>query len=184
MSSTAPSMPARWFGETAALRDDFERACAHAEVIAQDLKWRTLATGIEVTELKAESLAAWVECRQSWDPQRGAQLTHAWPRMFGRPRDLLRSEERLQHRRVHMTTDQSPLQPEVTPSVRLALYRAIDRETPEMTTLEIAVLQHSHVEGDSLRQVAQQLGRTDDAVQRAHHRLLRRLRRALEEPAS
>jgi RNA polymerase sigma factor (sigma-70 family) len=148
--------------------------------IAASLHRRIDHCCLDVAELQAEALLGWAEAAPLYVPERGAtRLSHAWPRMYGRPRDRVRSEFRL--RRVQRAWDATETAGscEASPSTRLAVRQAVQRALPTLGTAERLVLEQGYFGGSSLREIAESAHLSSDALQRAHQRLLQRLRDAM-----
>lgn len=122
---------------------------------------------------------AWAESVQRWNPTRASLSTYAWRRMHGRVRDCLRSERR--YRRVQLRLQASIEEASFVPAWTepLALRQAIEATRPAMSQTEQIVLRRVYGEGSTILQAAEECGASASSVERAHQRLLERLRRAV-----
>lgn len=128
---------------------------------------------------------AWAESVQRWNPTRASLSTYAWRRMHGRVRDCLRSERRFRRvqLRLQVFIEERSLVPAWTEP--LALRQAIDATRPAMSQTEQIVLRRVYGEGSTILQAAEECGASASSVERAHQRLLERLRRAVTaDPAA
>lgn len=137
---------------------------------------RGLADGCDL--LGAANLA-WAESVQRWNPTRASLSTYAWRRMHGRVRDCLRGERR--YRRSQLRLQVSLEEPSFVPAWTepLALRQAIDATRPAMSQTEQIVLRRVYGDGGTLLQAAEECGSSIHSVERAHQRLLERLRQAV-----
>jgi RNA polymerase sigma factor (sigma-70 family) len=126
---------------------------------------------------------AWAESVQRWNPTRASLSTYAWRRMHGRVRDCLRTERR--HRRVQLRLQVALEEPIFVPAWTepLALRQAIDATRPAMSPTEQIVLRRVYGDGGTLLQAAEECGSSIHSIDRAHQRLLERLRRAVSAGA-
>lgn len=122
---------------------------------------------------------AWAESAQRWQPHRASLSTYAWWRMNGRVRDCLRSERR--HRRLQRQLIDHGQQAWITPAWTepLALRQAIAATEPAMSEAEQLILRRVYQQGSTLQAVAVECATSADRIERAHQRLLERLREAV-----
>lgn len=122
---------------------------------------------------------AWAESVQRWNPTRASLSTYAWRRMHGRVRDCLRGERR--YRRIQVRLQASIEEASFMPAWTepLALRQAIEATRPAMSQTEQIVLRRVYGEGSTILQAAEECGASASSVERAHQRLLERLRRAV-----
>ena len=145
-------------------------------VLAQAIAARLNKTEVQASELRAEALFAFAESQAHFDADLGHRaLTHAYWRMFGRPRDLLRRERRfanlrkaVQNQRVSTTLRQT--------STPLAVRQVLRQVGEQLSAHEALVLREVYYAGRSLNETAAAAGESPDALGRAHKRLLERLR--------
>lgn len=132
---------------------------------------------------------AWVETQLRHDPARGASpLTYAWQRLTGRCADLRRGEARRLRLLGAVAGHPTPVHG-ATPATltgprtdRIAMRQALQR-VGALSSAEALVL-HGHYEADrSLGELAAASNHSADSLQRAHRKLLGRLRAVLEVPA-
>jgi hypothetical protein len=137
-----------------------------------------LAPG-QVDEAHAAALLGYAEAGARHDPARGPLLTFAYPRMRGRALDLRRSEARLW--RLRQVPADLIAQPQSSTgiSARVDLRRAVQAVQPQLSSAEAIVLQHVYANQGTLRSAAVQHHRSEDQLQRAHDKLLHRLRKQL-----
>lgn len=140
-------------------------------------------------ELLSALNLTWVETQLRHDPGRGATpMTYAWQRLTGRSADLRRSEARrlrLLGALAHHPTPVDGAAPAALTGPRtdrIAMRQALQRVGP-LSSAEVLVLQ-GHYEADrSLGELAAESRHSADSLQRAHRKLLGRLRSVLETPA-
>jgi RNA polymerase sigma factor (sigma-70 family) len=131
---------------------------------------------VEFDDLAAEAALALVECRARWVSGRGAELqTFAWQRMQGRARDAVRKEARALRNRRSGEPEGDADAP-VTISARLDLERSLAAVLPGLDTAERLVLRDVYRRGSSLADLARESRYGADTLQRAHQRLITRLR--------
>ncbi len=130
-------------------------------------------------DLASEATLGLLESQRRFDADRGAQLTtYAYARMRGRALDAVRAEARyLRAREASHGTEFEATGP--TLSERLDARRAVDRVSQDLPTCERAVLKAVYAQDRPLREVAEQGRWSEDQLQRAHQRLLQRLRSAV-----
>lgn len=151
--------------------------CDMAAAIALRLRGR----GMDVIDLQSEALLAWAECSRRHSPAWGATLrTHAFPAMYGRPRDRLRGELRYR-RAVRQLGETSPESAPPCSTGELAVRAALRQVEPELKTAERVVLREVYYADQSLRQASEHSGLGEDTLWRAHQRLLQRLRPRLAD---
>lgn len=129
-------------------------------------------------DARAAALLAWTEARSSHDPLQGALSTWTWLRMRGEVIDEMRRQEkhfRRRSRAVH--SGDRAIGGRI--SEQLAVSQAVGRALPQMDPTERAVLEGVYRDGAALVEIAADTGKSADSVQRAHQRMLRRLRAEL-----
>jgi len=132
---------------------------------------------------------AWVETQLRHDPERGASpLTYAWQRLTGRCADLRRGEARRLRLLGAVAHHPTPVHGAAPAALtgprtdRIAMRQAVQR-VGALSSAEALVL-HGHYEADrSLGELAAASNHSADSLQRAHRKLLGRLRAVLEVPA-
>lgn len=134
--------------------------------------------GANRLDLASEATVALLECGQRFDPSRGTRLTtYAFARIRGRARDAMRAEARFVRAR-----DEGLLAPTSGPdlslSERLDVWRTVERVAQELPTVERTVLDGLYRRDQPLREVADGTRWSEDQLQRAHQKLLERLRSA------
>lgn len=149
---------------------DVENAFALAEAAA-----RHVAPFLRGDAASA-ALVAWAERRGNWDPDRGKLSTYVWASMSGKAKDEQRSYCRFARRSLapNCATTQAQSGP-------IAIRQALDHVQTSMDSGELVVLQEVYFGDGSLREAAVGCGRSEDAMHRAHQRLLTRLREQLAE---
>lgn len=134
-------------------------------------------------DLAQEAALGLVESHQRFDPTHGTRLTtFAFARMRGRAQDAVRAEARYLHAREKLK-NAPETKAGLTNSQRLDLWRTVDRVAPELPTVERAVLDGVYRQDLAVRDVAEQGRWSEDQLQRAHKRLLARLRGAVAQDA-
>ncbi len=130
-------------------------------------------------DLASEATLGLLESQRRFDPLRGTRLTtYAYARMRGRALDAVRAEAR--YLRVRADVGVVPEQaPGPTISQRLDAWRTVARVADELPSCERLVLDAIYRQDKPLREVAQQGRWSEDQLQRAHHRLLQRMRAAV-----
>lgn len=149
--------------------------------LAGSIAGRLSHSGESAGELRAEALFGFAQSLARYDPARGPRaLTHAYWRMYGQPRDLLRRERRMAHLRRLLATRHAtaPLQRTSTP---LAVQQVLRQVGRELSTREALVLREVYYGDRSLNEAAALAGESADALGRAHKRLLERLRAPLAQ---
>lgn len=177
MNQPAPLVPHH---STTAAASEVQHITTIAARIAARLHRKIDHCCLDVAELQAEAMLGWAEAAPRYSAAYGATpLSHAWPRMYGRPRDRVRSEFRL--RRLQRTWDSAAIADAEgpSPSTRLAVRQAVERTLPTLGVAERTVLEQAYYGGASLREIADTSPFSSDALQRAHQRLLQRLRTAM-----
>ncbi len=138
-------------------------------------------------DLRGAADLGWCECVQRWQSDRASLGTFAWPRMNGRVRDLQRAERHQRRVNKHYAEELQTAPHSSSPSWTepLSLRQAIEHSRQEMTPAEQAVLHRVYRQGGTLIEAAKDCSVSEDAVHRAHRRLLARLRAAagVAEPA-
>ncbi|MBI5607943.1 MAG: sigma-70 family RNA polymerase sigma factor [Deltaproteobacteria bacterium] len=164
----------------------YSLACRHSQpldflTLAGTIAGRLSHSGAAAGELRAEALFGFAQSMARFDPARGPRaLTHAYWRMYGQPRDLLRRERRLAHLRQVLATRNAtaPLQRTSTPLAVRQVLRQVGRD---LSTREALVLREVYYGDRSLNEAAALVGESADALGRAHKRLLERLRGPLAQ---
>jgi len=123
------------------------------------------------------ALLAWSERRPHWDARRAKLTTFVWPWMLGRALDEASS---FRHFVRRAPIEESPLSWTTSEIAGpIAVRQAVDHVRFEMDSAEAAVLKEAYYDGRPLREIAGRRRQTEDALQRAHTRLIERLRRHL-----
>lgn len=133
-------------------------------------------------DLASEATLGLVESQRRFSNHHGASLTtFAYARMRGRALDAVRAEARYLRAREDM--EAQPLA-DVGPTIsqRLDAWRTVERVAQELQSCEKIVLQEMYGRDQPLREVAAQGRWSEDQLQRAHQRLLQRLRAAVGLP--
>ncbi len=127
-------------------------------------------------DLASEATLGLLESQRRFDAQRGTRLTtFAYARMRGRALDAVRAEARYLRARERATEQpEDPMGPSV--SERLDAWRTVERVASDLPSCEKIVLQAVYGQDRALREVAEQGRWSVDQLQRAHQRLLHRLR--------
>ena len=133
----------------------------------------------ERLDLAQEAVLGLVECRQRYDADRGTQLsTFAWSRMRGRAWDAVRREARYLRVCAEWARQPDVAYSGATISTTIDVARMVDRVSPDLRSNERAILESVYGGDQSLRDLAAQGRWSEDQLQRAHARLLSRLRQA------
>ena len=133
-------------------------------------------------EATAEAALALCECRERYDEERGTSFeAYAFARMRGRALDAVRTQARELQRRARYGDAMLavPDDPGVSPSTRLDLQRTIERELPSLHTAEHLVLSAVYGRGATLAETARASRFSSDQLERAHERLVARLRKRM-----
>ena len=130
-------------------------------------------------DLASEATLGLLESSRRFDVANGTRLTtYAYARMRGRAIDAVRNEARYLRARERLTeVPQGEGGPTV--SERLDAWRTIARVADELPSNERVVLDSVYAQDKPLREVAQQGRWSEDQLQRAHQKLLQRLRAAI-----
>ncbi len=130
-------------------------------------------------DLASEATLGLLESQRRFDARRGTRLTtFAYARMRGRALDAVRAEARYLRAREHtFAVPEAAEGPSI--SERLDAWRTVERVSDELPSCERIVLRAVYGQDRPLREVAQQGRWSEDQLQRAHQRLLQRLRAAV-----
>ncbi len=149
--------------------------------LAGSIAGRLTHSGEAAGELRAEALFGFAQSLARYDPARGPRaLTHAYWRMYGQPRDLLRREQRLAHLRRLLAARQTTASVQRT-STPVAVRQVLQQIGRDLSTREALVLREVYYGDRSLNEAAALAGESPDALGRAHKRLLERLRSPLAQ---
>jgi RNA polymerase sigma factor (sigma-70 family) len=130
-------------------------------------------------DLASEATLGLLESSRRFDVAHGTRLTtYAYARMRGRAMDAVRGEARYL-RACERATELPETHSGPTVSERLDAWRAIERVADELPSNERIVLDAFYRQDKPLREVAQQGRWSEDQLQRAHQKLLQRLRAAV-----
>lgn len=138
---------------------------------------------------RSEALSAvgigWAECWSRHDPERGASvMTYAWGRMAGRCLDVQRAHHRQQRLLAHLARDPicasgaAPAPVRGITTDQLAVRQALVQVGP-LSSAERLVVDRHYGEDQPLHEVAAGTRHSADSLQRAHRKLLGRLRTVL-----
>ena len=153
---------------------------AHALTIAQHIAVRQNRLGASRLDLASEASLALLESGQRFDPTRGASLTtFAYARIQGRAQDAIRAEAKYLRAREERQRH-TPVAAGLTVSERLDVWRTVDRVVADLPTVERAVLDSLYRQDQPLRELAERGAWSEDQLQRAHQKLLHRLRSAAQ----
>lgn len=135
----------------------------------------------ELEDARAAALLGFVEAARRHDPERGALSTFAFSRMRGRAIELRRSTQRLQRLRRLPHLDHAPSVGATASlvSAELDVRRAVAKVEPQLSGAEALVLKGVFAQGQTLRATAGEAGYSEHQLQRAHDKLVGRLRREL-----
>ena len=135
-------------------------------------------------DLRGAADLGWSECVQRWQSDRASLSTYAWPRMGGRVRDLQRNQRRHLQLTALYADELRTVATSTAPSWTepLSLRQAIAHCREQMTPAERSILQRVYHQDGTLVEAAADCGESNDAIHRAHRRLLSRLRAAAGVP--
>jgi RNA polymerase sigma factor (sigma-70 family) len=136
----------------------------------------------ELEDARAAALLGFVEAARRYDPARGALTTFAFTRMRGRAIELRRNAQRL-HRLRQATGIDAALPAggaAAMASAELDVRRAVAKVEDKMSSGEMLVLEGVYGQGQTLRATAGSAGVSEHQLQRAHDKLVARLRKELE----
>lgn len=140
----------------------------------------------ELEDARAAALLGFVEAARRHDPERGALTTFAFARMRGRAIELRRSAQRLQRLRHSPDLDRATASGAATAlaSAELDVRRAVAKVEAKLSSAELVVLDGVYAQGRTLRATAGEAGYSEHQLQRAHDKLVSRLRRAIGQASA